>query len=400
MSPVNPPDAAQPLRILHLVSSQRWTGAAEPAALLAREQLLLGHDVHFACIGGSSFERKLAELELPFVPGFFFNRRLNPREFLADLRRLRRLVDQRAFDIVHCHLPHDHWLASFALRAPGSRRDARTAVIRTIHREGKPYRDLAHRWLVGKGADRVIVVSRSQRRRMEEEVGLPPSRIALVPGAVDLERFHPDVSGHKIRRIYKIPKDARVAGMVARMRPHRGHHQLIDVVEDVARRVPRAVFTVAGRGELKAELIERIRNHDLRTHLRRIGYRKNDLPQMYAAHDVIVLLRPGSDGTCRAMLEAMACGRPVIGGAVGAIEDTIEPGKTGWLVPPGNRHALVEALVDALAHPDKTREMGAAARRWVEAHATRRRQAVQTLQVYREALARRPAASLTRAAAV
>ena len=382
-------DLARPLRILHLASSQRWTGVAEPATNLAREQQAMGHQVAVACIGGTSFESELRARDLTFVGGFRFDRSFSPRLLREDIRRLRQHVRQEQIDIIHAHLPHDHWIAALAFRVPFVGGGPVPAIVRTVHREVAARRDLAHRWLVGKGSDMVIVVNSDLQRLLTERVGLPPSRVRLVRGAVDIERFHPGISPRSIRKIYKIPPEAHVAGLIARMQRHRGHHLFLDTLEKVIAHVPSAFFAVAGRGEIKAELVERVRKHPLNKHLQRIGYRKNDLPETYAAMDVTLLLVPGSDGTCRAMLEAMACGRPVIGSRTGAMIDTIEHGETGWLVNPGDRTALAEALIEALGNPERLREMGLKARAAVEARHTFRQQALATQDVYIEALERR-----------
>jgi glycosyltransferase involved in cell wall biosynthesis len=384
-------DENEPLRILHLASSQRWTGAAEPAAGLAARQMAHGHEVAFACIGGSSFERRLEARGVPMVGGFHFDRRLDLGRLREDVGRLRRHVDEHRPHIIHCHLPHDHWVAALALRRPFSRmrRMATPAIVRTMHREAAPRRDLPHRILVGKATDMTIVVSESSRRAMVDEVGLPSPKVALVRGAVDLERFRPGLSPSVVREMCKIPAEAHVAGMVARMQPHRGHQLLIDVVEDVVAGAPRALLALAGRGELKQTLKSRIHAHPLRHHLKRIGYLKQHLPELYAALDVVVLMVPGSDGSCRAMLEAMACGRPVIGARIGAMADAIEPGGNGWLFEKGDRDGLTRALVEALGDEEKTRAMGDAARRYVEGRHSPEGQYAETMVVYWEALGRR-----------
>lgn len=381
-------DPQRPLNILHFISSGRWTGAAEPAAALARQQIRNGHQVAFAGIGGTSLERMVGAFDVPFLPGFAFERRPSPGLFRQDMQRLAARIAECKPDIVHCHLPHDHWLAALTLRR--RRRMAKApAIVRTMHRYAPPRRDLLHRWLVGKGSEMVITVSDEARRGMIERVGLPAPKVAWVRGAVDLERFRPDLSRDHIRQIAGAPKDARIAGQIARMQPHRGHHWFLDTIETVVREVPEAFYLIAGRGEIKMEIKNRISAHPLSKHMRRLGYRKDDLPETYAGLDVSVLLQPGSDGTCRAMLEAMACARPVIGTALGAIRDTITPGETGWLVEPDDRNSLALALIEALAHPERTAEMGQAARRWVEEHHSYQRQYEKVMDVYQQAIERR-----------
>jgi glycosyltransferase involved in cell wall biosynthesis len=258
-----------------------------------------------------------------------------------------------------------------------------------MHREESGRADLAHRWLTGKATEMLITISQSQRERLMTRVGLPSSKLAWVRGAVDLERFRPGLDPRHIRDLHHIPPEALVAGMIARMQSHRGHHLFIDTLDQIVESIPLAFYSLAGRGELKNELVDRIRNHRLAHHLRRIGYRKNDLPETYATLDVMVILVPGSDGTCRAMLEAMACGRAVIGARCGAIADTIEPGVNGWLIEPDNRQDLTRALIDALGNPERTRTMGEAARQYVEQFHGLEEQCRKVMEVYEEALARR-----------
>jgi glycosyltransferase involved in cell wall biosynthesis len=378
-----------PLKILHMASSHRWTGVAEPATRLAASQQADGHEVHFACTGGTSFERHLRQFDVPFEPGFKFDRRLNPAHFRHDAQKLRDWVVRHQPDIIHCHLPHDHWLAVLVLRRPFLKRAGRPApaIVRTIHREVAPRADFIHRWLWGSATDRIVTVSSSMRDALIERAGLPAARVSFIPGAVDLVRFTPEASPTSIRDLYKIPRDAHVAGMVARMQPHRGHLDLLETIGAVAERVPNAFYALAGRGELKRTVIERVGTHPRADRLVRVGYHKDDLPELYAALDVLVVWTPGSDGSCRGMLEAMACGRPVAGARVGAIADTIEPGETGWLFEPGDRDGLSAVLIDALGDRERLARMGRNARRHVEEHHNFDVQHRHTLEAYREALA-------------
>jgi glycosyltransferase involved in cell wall biosynthesis len=377
----------QPLQILHMLSSGRWTGAAEPAATVAGLQQEYGHHVDFACIGGSSLERKLEKKNLNFLGGFHFDRRLSPAHLVADIRKLKSYLRENRTDIIHCHLPHDHWCTALALRTIGKSADlSRIAIIRTCHREGSIRGDVLHRWLFKKGSDRVITVSSSVRQQLVDKLGLDPDRLILVRGSVDLERFRPGLDPRHIRKIFRISDKAHVAGLVARMQPHRGHHQFLDTIEVVSNKVPDAVLVVAGRGEIKHDLLDRINNHALGKHLIRINYRKHDLPETYAGMNVAVILAPGSDGSCRAMLEAMACGRPVIGADIGAIADTIDDGVNGWLVPENDGKALAQALIDALSNPAETEKRGGNARKYIEQFHSAQLQYETTMQIYRSAL--------------
>lgn len=382
----------KPLRILHLASSHRWTGAAEPASDLASAQIELGHRVQFACVKGHSFWRRLEDRGIPLIEGFYFQPRANVAQLRADVTKLRKLIRKNRFDVIHCHLAHDHWVAGSALRSPlrKLRKDGhRPLLVRTFHRDRPPRRDPLSRWLYTSVTDLIVTVSEPGKIETIQRLGADPAKVEWIRGAVDTERFHPGLDPSINRELWKIPADAPVAGIVARMQAYRGHLEFIDSLDDIIRSVPEARYIVSGRGEIKRKVDEKLRNHRLREHLIRAGYRKKDLPETYAAMDVSVLLARGSDGTCRAMLEAMACGRPVIGLREGAIADTIEHGRTGWLVDPDRRDAsLREALVEALSDRARCRRMGKRARARVEEEFTHRKRAQATIAAYRKAVTR------------
>ncbi len=101
-------------------------------------------------------------------------------------------------------------------------------------------------------------------------------------------------------------------------------------MEIVRQSKPDARLLFVGRGEGKDDLQELVRQKraDAWTHF--LGYRSDDLPAIYAACGASLLLGEGSDGACRAALEATACGTPVIALPVGALPDTLRDGQTGF----------------------------------------------------------------------
>ena len=111
------------------------------------------------------------------------------------------------------------------------------------------------------------------------------------------------------------------------------------------------------------------------------GYRGADLPAILAALDCLVLLGAGSEESCRAVLEGMAAGRPVVGARVGAVPEIVVDGETGWLVD-ATPEAVAACLETALRDRERGRRMGAAGRRRVEALFTPSRRASLVEGVY------------------
>lgn len=369
-------------RILHLASSERWTGVAEPVVSLAREQQDLGHEVWLACVPGQSFERRASQRGLRVLRQFYLDRRLHPLHFASDLVRIRRFVRNNAIDVVHAHLPNDNWLAVLALL--GLRRPF--IIARTFHRWEPPRSDPFHRWLFGQRNDLTIATSRSLLEQFNGRIALDRKVARVVYGGVDYERFNPSISGERVRREFSLPSQAPVAGIVARLTHGRGHRWLFRAVPLIARRLPDAKIFVAGRGPLKRPLRAEAASPRLRDHVIMAGYRRpRDLPETYAAFDVSLFLGMGSEGTCRAALEAMATGRPVVAVRMGALPEIVEHGVTGLLVEPDDAGALADAVVRLLTDREERERMGKAARRAVLERFTERQRAEATLEAYRAA---------------
>ena len=103
------------LRIIHLASTKRWSGIAEPMLNIAFHQKALGHEVWVGCMPGRSLERYIKSWGLRIIAGLRLNSRPYPFQVVKDFRCLRSLLDTIRPDVVHCHLLHDHWLAAIAM---------------------------------------------------------------------------------------------------------------------------------------------------------------------------------------------------------------------------------------------------------------------------------------------
>ncbi len=110
---------------------------------------------------------------------------------------------------------------------------------------------------------------------------------------------------------------------------------------------------------------------------------------MLDALDVFALMAAGSDESCRAALEAMAAGRPVVARAVGALPEAVAHGRTGLLVPDDRPESVAHALRALVADPGLARTMGEAGRRRAIERHSPERHAEQMEAIYRQLLARR-----------
>ena len=179
-----------------------------------------------------------------------------------------------------------------------------------------------------------------------------------------------------------MPEKAPLAGMVARMKPERGHRVLLDAFARALRQVPEAHLVLVGRGEDEPALRELAgRLAPARIHFG--GYlRGPELVEAYRALDLAVWLREGNDGACRGVLEAMACEVPVIAGNEGAPAELVRDGVHGRVVDAADPSEVEAALSELLGDLRIARRMGAAARARAEEF-TPARAAEETLAFWR-----------------
>jgi glycosyltransferase involved in cell wall biosynthesis len=371
------------LSILHLLSNRWWTGTAEPVLALAQGLLERRQQVVLGVPAGSQVEELARKAGVPLLEGLRLDPHFHPSSWLQDVRTLSTFLRHTPVDVLHTHLSHDHWLALSAVRLLTPGRGRVPLQVRTVHTLRSP-RSLSNRWLLRHGAAHLISVSATLQRDLAERLRISSARISVIVGAVDSQRFHPELSGAHIRRELGMSTTTPLVGIVARLAPSRGHLILVEAFAQVHTAIPAARLLIVGKGEFRPQIERRIRELGLADAVIFGGYREDDLPEVLAAMDVYVLMTPGSEGSCRAVLEAMAVGKAVVATRVGALQDIVLDGETGILVAPHAQTALAHAISRLLRAQEQARQMGLRGRQRIEHGFSRPRQVEEVLQLYHQ----------------
>jgi len=281
-----------------------------------------------------------------------------------DANRLAGIVRESEFDIVHCWHTRDHVLAIRALAA--RRRAGVTRLVRS-YRDSEPISAWPwNRWLFGSGSDALLCVS----PRTAEKNGRFRGRHALLGafGAVDLARFQPRAVNAVVRESLGLRREHRVIGIVARIQRRRRFDLLLAAMSRLAQRDKNARLLVIGRGT-NSEAVAKTPAARLGISDRVVfaGHRGADYVDTLCTADIFTFMAPGSDGTCRALLEAAACGLPAVVIDRGALPEIVVDGETG-LVVDADPEALNAGWRRLLDEPSLRTSMGAAARRRAQIH--------------------------------
>jgi len=221
-------------------------------------------------------------------------------------------------------------------------------------------------------ASRVLAVSQAVARQ------LPPSApVEIVYNAVELPR---DWGQNDLRSELGISPRDLVVGYVGRLDSGKGLATLRAAFEGIRRAYPSARLLVAGDGPEQAGLTV--------PGIHWIGFRK-DLGAVWQTIDIAVQPSTEPDSFPRAVIEAMAFARPVIGTRIGGIAEAIQPGETGLVVRSGDASALRAAILRLAADPALRTRMGTQGRERAQQLFSVERQMTELTRIYDEALASR-----------
>ncbi len=194
---------------------------------------------------------------------------------------------------------------------------------------------------------------------------LDESRQAVIPNAV--VRGEPRSSPAETRRALGISAHARIAVVVARLEPRKGHRFLFEAMTRWSGSFDDVVLVVAGDGAERAALAVLAESLHISDRVRLLGAHP-DPWSLYAAADVVVLPSIGHEDFPIVILEAMAAGRPVVATRVAGVPDQVVDGVTGYVVEPRDPGALAVAITEILGTTGRGEQMGVAGRQRYEEH--------------------------------
>ncbi len=349
------------MKVLHLFSNAKWTGPAEPALNLCVALRRLGIEADFACCpdAGASINKIVETARdrgIEPILRFFLYKHFNPATNFMDGIALKRHLRAARYDLIHCHLDNDHRIAAGAARAVGV-----PLVRSSYHGMGMPETSALRR--LAQGAIRIFEPSQAARDHDIRAMGVAPERAVVVPGAVDVERFDPLRETPDGRRWLGIPPDAFVVGIVARMQTHRHYEDFFRAIQMLADHCPNVRVIVVGRGTKQERVGKQpVRDLGLEGRVHFPGYLDGEnYVGMLRSFDVKAFLVPGTDGTCRAVREAMAMGKPIVAADRGMLREIVDDGANGFVCD-GSPEGLFEALRRLACDRALARRFGHAAR--------------------------------------
>ncbi|HJR59617.1 MAG TPA: glycosyltransferase [Vicinamibacterales bacterium] len=354
---------------LHIDTARTWRGGQNQVLVTVLGMRSAGHRAMLvAHPGGELRERAKEGLELlPLAPRTEMD--------LSAAWRLSRAIKTLRPDIVHAHDPHGVAMAALGLSM--STQPKRAPLVASRRVDFRLKGNALSRWKYDQ-VDCFICASDAIRRMLVSD-GVPEARTVTVHEGIDLAH----VAAAPLAPLHEelwLPHGSPVVGNVAALVPHKGQRHLVEAAALVVRQVPDARFVIAGEGELRATLEHQIKHLGLEKHVLLAGFRP-DILSLHKAFDIFVMSSL-TEGLGTSLLDAMACGKPIVATTAGGIPEVVRDRHTGFLVPPRDHHAMADAIVRLLKDEGLRRRMGAAGLSLVNANFSAERMVQETLGVY------------------
>jgi len=301
-------------------------------------------------------------------------RRITPIADLRCLWNLFRIMRRERFDVVHTHTPKAGLLGQLAARLAGVPTVANTLHGFYFHDDTKPWLRRFYIWMervAAKCSDTILSQNREDMATATAERIASPKQLKWLGNGIDVARFDrrrlADSTLDDLRTEIGIDLSAPLVGFVGRLVEEKGILDLLQAAKVVIEALPNAQFLIVGpydKEKPDALRPEVARLYGVAANCRFVGMR-NDMPELYALMDVLVL--PSyREGFPRAPMEASAMGIPAVVTDIRGCREAVDHGENGLLFPIGDPDALARFLIELLGDDERRAQMGVKGRRIAE----------------------------------
>src|SRR5262249_43254968 len=196
-------------------------------------------------------------------------------------------------------------------------------LVRTRHVSAPIPGHVLNRWLYCRATAHVVTTGERLREQVMHETGLDAARVSSVPTGIDLGRYVPGDRAAARARL-GLPAEAFIVGIVATLRSWKGHRYLVEA----AAGIPDATLVVVGDGPGAENLRAQVKSLGIESRVRMPGNQDDVVPWLQAL-DVFALPSYANEGVPQAIMQAMACGLPVVSTRVGSIDELVRDVDTG-----------------------------------------------------------------------
>jgi glycosyltransferase involved in cell wall biosynthesis len=308
---------------------------------------------------GGYWKDRIVELGIPFYENI-----LRHKFDALAFRKLARILREEEVDLIDTYAHPNTVILSYFAKAFGLAKRFVVAFHATGNLEGGRLVPTYLKPFLG-GADALIALADRHRRYLVEKEGLHEKQMVVIHNGVDTERFRPPSGNGEsdMRGRFGIDADDFVLTTVASLKPVKKIDLFLNAAAGVVRARRDVRVLLVGDGPDRGRLQSIAGQLGIEDRVIFAGMR-DDVDRVLRMSDALVL-SSRTEALPTAVLEAMATGLPVVATDVGSVRDMVEDGRSAFVVPPGDRDALSQAISALVADRERARSFGERGRRIV-----------------------------------
>lgn len=273
---------------------------------------------------------------------------------LSNIWKIRNIIKQNKYDIVHCHSTKAGFVGRIAAFLSQHKNiiysphgfmfcDTRIKFKRQLYLKLEKF--------LGYLTKKIVAVSGSERNLAIDNNIVPDKKIITINNSIDPLDDSGISYAHRITKKFHDQNSEIILGSVTRLQYAKDPVTMIKSFKIVNERIPNTKLIMVGDGPLESECIKLINQLNLQAKVQLAGFQK-DSKSFYKMFDIFIL-SSHYEGMPYALLEAMSMGIPAVGTKVSGIKDLIVEGETGYLASEGNYQELADAVIKLIENPDK-----------------------------------------------
>ena len=353
------------MKICHVITRMIVGGAQENTLFTIIGHIQKGHEV--VLVTGPSPGPEGELLKKADFPAFevvefpSLVREINPIQDIKAYFELKKFFRERKFDVVHTHSSKAGIIGRVAAWNAGVPLVVHTVHGQAFHPYEKPWKNYIYkaseRW-AARHSHRIYAVAQAMIDQCVQAGIAPAEKYQVVYSGMEIGKFLNSTPEPDLRKQLGIPEKVKVIGAVARLFPQKGYEYFVPAAGKIVEKYPDTHFLVVGNGTMREELDRQIKSMGLADRFHFAGLVPPDQVYRYIAQMDILLHLSLHEGLPRAVVQALASGKPAIGFALDGTPEVVFDNQTGFLARPENVDSVVEGVLKILGDPALAEQMG------------------------------------------
>jgi len=353
------------LKICQVITRMIVGGAQENTLFTIIGHLQKGHEVVLLTGPSPGPEGQLLQkadfpdFEVVEMPSMV--REINPLLDFKAYFEMKKFFRERKFDVVHTHCSKAGIIGRVAAWNAGVPLVVHTVHGQAFHPYEKPWKNYmfkaSERW-AAKHCHHIFTVAQAMIDQCVQSGIAPAEKYSVVYSGMEINKFLNSKPEPELRQQLGIPENVKVIGAVARLFPQKGYEYFIPAAGKIVEKYPDTHFLIVGNGTMREAMDRQLKAMGLTDHFHFAGLIPPDQVYRYIAHMDILLHLSLHEGLPRAVVQALASGKPAIGFALDGTPEVITDNQTGFLAIPENVDSVVEGVLKILGDPALAEQMG------------------------------------------